>query len=321
MGGAEAAQKFLGRYQILSLLGRGGMAEVYRAKVLKGPWAGREVAIKRLRPALAADPESVAAFAAEGELTRQLDHPNIVRVLEVGVHEANYVIVMDLVDGRDLAQVIRRCKRGGIPLPMDFVLFLARTLCDALAHAHEANDASGNPLEIVHCDVSPSNLFVSRTGEIALGDFGVARARMHPGSDGAFHGKVYYVSPEVLGGEITREADLWAATATLYELITLQRPFAGEHPNEVFRAVREGRYEPASQLRADVPEAVEQIIARGFSPKREDRFSSARELGDALAPLYDERIGNPMAIAAVVRGLFGATASAQGTLGTGGKSA
>ncbi len=233
------------------------------------------------------------------------------RVLEVGVHEGNYFIVMDLVDGRDLAQVIRRCRRGDIPLPLDFGLFLGRTLCDALAYAHEANDAEGRPLEIVHCDVSPSNLFVSRVGDIALGDFGVARARMHPGSEGAFHGKVHYVSPEALAGEITHEWDLWAATASLYELITLQRPFAGDHPNEVFRAVREGRYLPPSQVRADVPPEVDAIIARGFSLRREERFPSARAMGEALAPLYDERIGNPMAIAAVVRGLFGAASGAQ----------
>lgn len=303
---APASRKPFGNYEIQALLGRGGMAEVFRARVLSGPRAGWDVALKRLMPKLAADPEYVDQFTSEADLSRFLDHPNIVRVFEAGVLEDVYFMEMEWVDGRDLGQVLRRCKSRGIPLPVDFAVFLARTLLEALAYAHEAKGPTGRPLEIVHCDVSPSNLFISRTGEIKLGDFGVARARVGGGVVGSLHGKPYYVSPEVQDGEITPEADLWATTVTLYELLTGERPFAGTTADQVFEAIRERRYRPASQLRPELSPELDQIIDRGFAKDRAARFSSARDYADALAPLYDERIGNPLAIAAVVRGLFDA---------------
>ncbi|MBX5483829.1 MAG: serine/threonine protein kinase [Myxococcaceae bacterium] len=286
------------------------MAEVYRARVRSGPRAGQEVALKRLLPEFAGDPAYVDQFTSEADLSRRLDHPHVVRVLEVGVHEEIYFMVMELVDGRDLGQVIRRCRERGIHLPLDFAVFLVKALLDALAHAHEVTAPDGRPLEVVHCDVSPSNLFVSRTGEVKLGDFGVARARIGGGDTGQLQGKPYYLSPEALDGEITPEVDLWAATVTLYELLTLRRPFTGATADEVFAQVRERRFAPPSQLRPDVSPALDEIIDRAFSRRRADRFLSAREYAARLEPLFDERIGNPMAIAAVVRGLFDAPSGA-----------
>jgi eukaryotic-like serine/threonine-protein kinase len=294
-----------GSYEVLSLLGKGGMAEVYRARVCEGPRAGQEVALKRIAPEFAQDPAYIEQFANEADLLRLLDHPNIIRVHEVGVLQEIYFIAMELIDGRDLAQVLRRCKARGIHLPTDFALFLTRTLLDALAHAHGAVSPSGRPLEIVHCDVSPSNLFVSRSGEIKLGDFGVARAKV-PSATTDFCGKPYYLSPEAFRGQMTAETDLWAATVTLYELLTLERPFIAQDPDGVRAAAERGRYRPASALRPELPPDVDQIIARGFARAAAERFASAAAYAQALAPLYDDRIGNPMAIAAVVRGLFGA---------------
>jgi eukaryotic-like serine/threonine-protein kinase len=291
-------------YEILGRLGRGGMAEVFRARALQGPWAQREVALKRLQPELARDPEYIRRFRAEAELSRLLDHPNVIHVLEVGVHQDISFMVMDLVDGRDLGQVLRRCKARGIFLPLDFSLFLGKTLLDALAYAHGLCGPDGQPLGIVHCDVSPSNLFISRTGEIKLGDFGVARAGVRGGAAGELHGKPYYVCPEVLAGQVTAQADLWAATVTLYELLTLERPFTGGTPEEVFAAVRQRRYRAPSQLRPELPAALDAIIARGFACDLGDRFPDAGDYARVLQPLYDENIGTPLAIAAVVRGLF-----------------
>lgn len=303
-------KRVFGRYEILSLLGRGGMAEVFRARVISGPREGQEVALKRLLPALARDPQYIDQFTSEADLSRCLDHPNVVRVQEVGVVDEIYFIEMECVDGRDLGQILRRCHTRGIPLPLDFALYLGRTLLDALAYAHGATSAGGKPLEIVHCDVSPSNLFISRTGEIKLGDFGVAKGRALDGRTGGFHGKPYYVSPEVIAGEVTPEADLWAASVTLYELLTLERPFTGSTPDEVFNAIRRRKLRPPSALRPDVPPSVDAIIARAFAKDRADRFTTAQAYVAALDPLFDERIGNPMAIAAVVRGLFDAPSGA-----------
>ena len=298
--------KVLGNYEILSLLGKGGMAEVFRARVRSGPREGWTVALKRLLPSLTRDPTSVALFASEARLTKLLDHPNIVQVLDVGVVGGQYFIVMDLVDGRDLGHILRRCKQRGIPLPLDFAVYLGKVLLEALAYAHSATDPEGHPLGIVHCDVSPSNLFISRVGEIKLGDFGVARMRV----DGVLQGgevlgKPYYLSPEALQGEIAPGVDLWAATVVLYELLTLQRPFTGATPEEVFQRICYREDKPPRFLRPEIPEALDEVVTRGFALRPGERFPSAEAYARALVPHYDERVGTPLAIAAVVRGLFG----------------
>ncbi len=281
------------------------MAEVYRARALEGAHRGWEVAVKRLLPQLHLEPESEALFAREAALSRFLDHPSIVKVLDVGRAEGQAYIAMELVDGRDLAQILRRCRQRHILLPLDFAVYLTRVLLEALAHAHAAVGPDGQPLGIIHCDVSPSNLFISRVGEIKLGDFGVARARV-AGRDAEVIGKTFYLSPEALAGEVTAEADLWATTVVLYELLTLQRPFTGSSPDEVFTAVRERRHAPVHVLRKDVPAALSRLVEQGFSRDRAERPRTAESFAQALAPLYDERIGTSLAIAAVVRGLFGA---------------
>jgi serine/threonine-protein kinase len=262
------------------------------------------VAIKRLLPALAKDPRSVAQFAHEGELSRVLHHPHVVQVYEVGQVADQPFIAMELIDGRDLGQILKRCQTRGLSLPVDFAVYLTWALLDALSYAHGVSSESGEPLGLVHCDVSPSNLFISRTGEIKLGDFGVARARVGPQQE--INGKPYYVSPEFLRGQVGPSADLWAATVTLYELIASRRPFTGRTPEEVYALVRSRSYPPLCSVRPEAPEALEQVIARGFAVDPQQRFASAAEFAEALTPLYDERIGTPLAIAAVVRGLFGA---------------
>jgi len=300
--------RVFGNYEILSMLGKGGMAEVYRARVLSGPREGWTVALKRLQPALTRDPKSVTLFAREAQLSKQLHHPNIVTVLDAGELEGIYFIVMELVDGRDLGHILRRCKVRGIPLPLDFAVYLGKVLLEALAYAHTATGSQGEPLGIVHCDVSPSNLFISRVGEIKLGDFGVSRVLVDGKLQGGeVLGKPYYLSPESLLGEVNPAADLWAATVVLYELLTLERPFLGGSPDEVFAAVWSREYRPLRELRPDVPAALEAVVDRAFSARPEERFPSAEEYAHALTPHYDERVGTPLAIAAVVRGLFGAS--------------
>lgn len=302
----ETPQKrpLFGPYEILSLLGKGGMAEVYRARVTQGPREGWQVAIKRLPPDLAQNPDYVDLFASEADLSKSLDHPNIVKVLEVGCLEDVYFMVMELVDGRDLAQILRRCREREIPLPIDFGVYLAKTLLDALDYAHNAHTPDGRPLEIIHSDVSPSNVFISRTGEIKLGDFGIARAAV-AALQPELLGKPYYLSPEAIRGEMSVAADLWAANVILYELLTLQRPFVGSKSEEVFEEVTQQLYASARELRPEISEALDAIIDRGFHEDPAERFQTAREFAQALTPLYDPNIGTPLAIAAVVRGLFG----------------
>lgn len=303
----EPSPRQFGNYEILSQLGKGGMAEVYRARVLTGPRQDWLVAVKRLLPELAENPEYVALFSSEGELSRHLNHPNIVRVLEVGHLDRQHFIAMELIDGRDLGQILRRCRQRQIPLPIDFAVFLARTILEALSYAHQMEDLSGAPMGLVHSDVSPSNVFISRVGEIKLGDFGIARAAA-ASAQPELVGKPFYLSPEVLDGEVTVASDLWAANVILYELLTLERPFQGKTPDEVFAAIRGRLCLPPDELRPEIPGPLVEIMARGFAEAPGDRFQTAAEFAAALEPHFDPHVGTPLAIAAVVRGLFGAQA-------------
>lgn len=304
-----APRRIFGNYEIQAQIGKGGMAEVYRAKVLSGPREGQLVAIKRLLPELAKDPEYVDLFTSEADLARMLDHPNIVKTYEVGVVKEVYYIAMEFIDGRDMAQVVRRCKQNGILLPIDFAVYLGKVLLDALAYAHDAKSPSGRPLGIVHCDVSPSNLFVSRTGDIKLGDFGVARAGAGTPDQVGVAGKPLYVSPEMIHGSVTAEADLWAANVTLYELLTLDRPFKGETPAQIFQAIHDREWRRVKEFRPEVSDDLSAVLERGFAPDPAYRFQTAAEFSEALVPHFNEMLGNNLAIAAVVRGLFGASAS------------
>ncbi len=297
----------VGNYEVLARLGQGGMADVFYGRVCSGPREGWPVAIKRLLPSLSGDPLHQQLFAREAGLSRQLLHPNVVRVYEVGEVRGTSFIAMEHIDGRDVGQLVRRCAKRGIDLPVDFAVFLARCLLEALAYAHSAAGPDGAPLGIVHCDISPSNLFISRTGEIKLGDFGVARTFL--GKDlepSTVAGKVYYLSPEMIAGEVTPAADLWAAAVTLYELLALQRPFSGATPEQVMKEIRKRRYVPIRERRPQVSPELEAVLQRAFSKRPRDRFQTAAEFAQTLAPLYDEHVGTPLAIAAVVRGLFGA---------------
>lgn len=294
----------IGRWEVLRPLGKGGMAEVLHVRGLEPPFLGREFALKRLLPALVADADAMRLFRAEAELSRHLHHPNIVEVHDVGREGESSYMVMDYIDGRDVGQIVKRCRQRNVQWPIDFAVYLTHALLDALEYAHHATDPSGQPLGIVHCDVSPSNFFVSRTGELKLGDFGVARSLLEGGADEVM-GKPYYLSPEALEGRLTPQVDLWAVAVTLYELITLKRPFVGKTPDEVFDAIRRSRYVPVQQLRPDVPSVIDGLLARAFDAEPELRYPSAAAFAEALTPLYDERVGTPLAISAVVRGLFG----------------
>lgn len=297
-----------GRFEILGPIGRGGMAEVYEARVLEGTWEGRKVAIKRLLPEYAENEQYLDLFVSEADLSRMLVHPNIVEVLDSGSIDGTWYMAMDYVDGRDLGAILNRCRERQILLPVDFALFLVQKLLEALDAAHKAVSPSGAPLQLVHCDVSPSNVFISRVGEIKLGDFGIAKVRaVDPTKRNGIWGKVHYASPELLkGGDVLPQADIWAAAVVLYELLTLCRPYTGETIEEIGRDILEGDAPQVTWLRPEIPEAVERVLQMALHPDPDQRFADAGTFAQSLQPLYDETIGTPLAIAAVVRGLFGA---------------
>jgi len=297
-----------GHFEILGPIGRGGMAEVFKARVTDGPYRGRIVALKRLLPEYAKNEQYLDLFVSEADLSRMLKHPNIVEVLESGAIGDQWYMAMDYIDGRDLGAILNRCRERQILLPIDFALFLVQKLLEALDAAHKAVGPNGAPLHLVHCDVSPSNLFISKVGEIKLGDFGIAKVRaVDPTKRNGIWGKVHYASPELLrGGDVLPQADIWAAAVVLYELLTLCRPYTGESIEEIGKDILKADAPQVTWLRPEVPEAVERVLQMALHPDPEQRFHDAGTFALSLQPLYNELIGTPLAIAAVVRGLFGA---------------
>jgi len=287
------------------LIGRGGMAEVWQGVVVEGPASGREVAVKRLLPELARDPEYVAMLAEEALVTRRLAHAAIVEVLDAGVAEGTPYIVMEYVEGRNLREVLNRCGERQILLPVDFALYVGHVVADALAHAHQGLDREGRPLGVVHCDVSPSNVFISKLGEVKLGDFGVALTAGMRARPAAF-GKVRYLSPEILRGEEpTPKSDVFALGCVLFECLTNEPAFPGADVDAIGKRILAGTLRAPSELRAEIPFEVDAVVLRCLAREPADRWPSALELARAIAALYDPAIGTPLAIASVVRGLFG----------------
>jgi eukaryotic-like serine/threonine-protein kinase len=296
-----------GKYEILQLLGRGGMAEVYKARAVEGPRTGQLVALKRLTPRLATDVEAVDLFCGEADLSVMLKHPNIVEVFEAGVVGEVYYLAMEFVDGRDLALILSRCRERKIFLPVHFAVHIALAALDALTYAHAACGPTGLPLNIVHCDVSPSNLFISRLGEIKLGDFGIAKVRSLGGDEegATLWGKLVYLAPEQLERKpLTPQVDLWGAAAILYECLTNQRTIQGANSEEMQEALRKGHIADVESLRPDVPPGLGEVVHQALQIDPRARYGSAPEFALALHPYHDEISGGALGIASVVRGLF-----------------
>jgi len=296
-----------GKYEILQLLGRGGMAEVYKARAVEGPRKGQLVALKRLTPRLASDPEAVDLFCGEADVSAMLKHPNIVEVFEAGVVGEVYYLAMEYVDGRDLALILARCRERRIFLPVNFAVHIAKATLEALGYAHEARSPTGLHLNIVHCDVSPSNLFISRLGEIKLGDFGIAKVRSLGDGDqnGTLWGKLAYLAPEQLERRpLTTQVDLWGAATILYEALTNQRAIQGADNDETQEALRAGRIAGVESLRPDIPPGLGDVVHQALQIDPTARFHTAEEFANALEPFHDEISGGALGIASVVRGLF-----------------
>ncbi len=292
----------MSQFDIVKRIGAGGMAEVFLVSMAQGPLAGRQFALKRLLPQLLGDDKAVQGFLQEGSLLVYLRHPNVVSVYEMIDYQGTPAMVMEYVEGCDVAQLLRRCRAKRIQWPVDFALYLTATLLDALHCAHTLVDPAGSPLEVIHGDVSPGNFFVSRTGDLKLGDFGVARRRGLVQQNEIF-GKLAYLSPEALEGSINEQMDLWAAAVVLYELLTLQKPFQGKDEAMCTQAIRERRYVRCSDLRAQLPAGIDAVFETAFSKSVDSRFADAAAFRDALRGLYDVNVGTPLAVASMVRGL------------------
>ncbi len=293
----------VGPYELLSLLGSGGTSDVHFARVTEGARIGEYVAVKRLHKRRAQDPAAVRAFEAEAKTLSLFKHPNIVRALDTLVVEGHHCLVMEVIEGRDLGQILRRCRSRKKQLPIDVACFMAKVLLDALGAVHGAKDEAGEPLELVHGDVSPHNLFVSKTGLIKLGDFGLSRRAGTEGARAVKEGRPSYLSPDALSGEVATSGDLWAAAVTLYELLTLEQPFVGNTLDELTLAIRSTREKPLRERRDECSGPLEAVLRQALEKNRALRFQNAKAFADAVS-VHFHPVRTPMRVASVVRDLY-----------------
>ncbi len=275
-----------GHYLLLERLAVGGMAEVYLAKRFDpGGEVSDLLAIKRILPRLARDGEFIRMFLDEAKIAGRLHHPSIVRIQELGRIGKSHYLAMDYVWGKDLLAIIRRCRLLGARLSPSFVAYVGARMCEALHAAHTARDRHGEPMNVIHRDVSPQNVLVSFDGIVKLIDFGIAKAqaRLSNTQSGLLKGKIGYMSPEQIAtGAVDLRSDLFAVGTCMYELLTLRALFARENSFDAMENVRAARAAPIRDLRADVPEALEAILAKALSREPEGRYSTAFDMQRAL---------------------------------------
>jgi serine/threonine protein kinase len=274
-----------GAYTIHDALGAGGMASVHLAdwKPLGG--TPRRVALKRLFPHIAENPELVAMFIDEARLARYLKHPNIAEVYEFGRIAGTYFIAFEFVPGTTVHQLAGQCYAhvGYIPIPI--VLEIACQLCDALRYAHNLCDEKGLSLGLVHRDVSPQNLIVSTAGFVKLIDFGLAKAKMSSveSQSGIIKGKPSYVAPEYLEGKLDVRCDIWAVGVVLHELLTGNRLFDAPDQFAMLDRVRKMAIPPPSRARAEIMSALDDIVFKALERDPKRRWQNAGSLRAALA--------------------------------------
>jgi serine/threonine protein kinase len=275
----------VGKYQLLAVLGRGGMADVFLA-LSRGPMGfSKLVVLKRLRRALADDKGFRDMFLDEARLAARLNHPNVVQTHEVGEHDGIYFIAMEYLEGQSLNKIIRELSKRGETLPP---MLCARIVSDALAglhYAHELDDFDGTPLSIIHRDVSPHNVFVTYDGSVKMVDFGIAKAAFSSVQTevGVLKGKVAYMAPEQAAGEdVDPRSDVFAMGIVLWELLAQQRLMTGESAAATLLRLLQQPIPSVTTVRPDVPPALEAIVARALEKDPARRFPTALAMRDAL---------------------------------------
>src|SRR4051812_9664846 len=269
------------------------MAEVFKAKILSTHGFEKLLVIKRILPHLAADKTFVAMFIDEAKLTAQLVHPKIVQVTDFGEVNGQFFIALEYVDGFDALALLRASAQRQVRLPIPICMFIALEVLDALDYAHHARDAEGKPMRLVHRDISPSNIFISKRGDVKLGDFGIAHAQERESKTqaGTLKGKYGYMSPEqVVGGVLDGRSDLFAVGIVLAEMLMGKRLYTAPADLDVLLMVRDARTDRLDKYGANWPPTLNRIVRHALNKDAAERHQSGAQFRDELAEyLYEER--------------------------------
>jgi eukaryotic-like serine/threonine-protein kinase len=280
------------RYHVIDRIAAGGMAEVYRGESAGIEGFRKKVAIKRVLPKLSENRDFIDMFLDEARLCAYLNHSKCVQVFDIGQGAGSHFIVMEYVDGADLKAVLEHLDVVGERLAVEVACRITLDICEGLAYAHDATDHAGQPLEIVHRDISPHNVLLTRHGEVKLVDFGLAKASSHLTADeeDIVKGKFGYLAPEITEGKgADRRVDIFAAGILLWEMIAGRRLFKGASDIETFKLVRAAQIPDLRTLRDDVPDVVMQVVSKALARDPADRYRDAhafaRDLGIVLLHL------------------------------------
>ena len=297
-----------GKYALVERLGRGGMAEVWKAKISGPAGFSRTLVVKRILPHLVEDPHFVQMFVAEARLSARLNHANIVQVFELGDVGGEYYLAMEYVRGRDLVSAVRALLLKGAP-PPGLGAYVLREVCRALAYAHVLTDERGQPLRLIHRDVTPSNVMISFDGAVKLLDFGIAKALAEANENrtvtGTLKGKFGYMAPEqVEGKEMDHRADLFSAGVVLWEVLTGKRLFKGGSDLHTIAMVRDARVEPPSLFNSEVSPELDAICLKALARDPDQRWQSCDAMAVALDEVVHQLKWGSERLAGMLRELF-----------------
>lgn len=301
----EAAQ----RYRVVEKLESGGMAEVFRAESEGLQGFRKQVAIKRVLPHLSEKKRFISMFLDEARLSAQLSHSNCVQVFDIGVGDNAYFIVMEFVDGANLKSIAESVKKQGKDFPVAAAAWIAHEICKGLTYAHELTDTNGVPLQIVHRDMSPPNVLITKNGEVKIVDFGLAKAssQLEKSEPGIIKGKFSYLSPEAaLGQEVDKQTDIFAVGIILWELLSGQRLFLGDTDFQTVKKVQVAAVPSISQINRKVPPELERIVNKALAKDPSVRYATARDLGQELTRFLFT-FGQPVSsydVAQIVQGVM-----------------
>jgi len=273
------------RYKVLEKIASGGMAEVFRAESAGLEGFKKTVAIKRVLPHLSEKKQFIGMFLDEARVSAQLSHSNCVQVFDIGVGDNTYFIVMEYVDGADLKGVIEHRKKTATPFPVEEACLICVRICEGLSYAHELTDNNGESLHIVHRDMSPPNVLITRFGEVKIVDFGLAKAnsQLEKSEPGIIKGKFSYLSPEAAQGlPVDAKTDIFAVGIILWELLAGRRLFMGETDLETVRMVQQARVPSIRQFNPKVSVELERVMLRALAGDPDLRYQTARDFGRDL---------------------------------------